>query len=395
VQEIPIVAAPKVATKDKSKNASAAPLVQKAPLTGAANDDLPPPIQIDAHTVQVRIGNHAGRVGFTVKKPPAPLATTPASSTAQAPTADGKRDAFIQAAMNLLGTRYLANSADAAKGLDGVGLISICLRRVGALAKDAPELTADGLNAMFQHHGGTADKVPDDILPGDIAWFGTGTHDVDAQQHPMIFLGGSRVVGPIPDAGPNGGAVQVIHIKDVPEHFAGWAHIEDLGTATVHTEHPGEAPKSDKVVSGALLPAGPSIRYDALKQLAADKKAPWFDDKGKVNLVGVKNLHDRAVILPEEDGWNDTIFAAYLDDDGNKCCIELRASVNPGTDKNRAETWQLIDGGYKFKLAPGDGLSIQTLQPDGEVKGWFDEHGAGALRPGELRAAAESGKKPA
>jgi len=363
-----------------------------ASLTALDNDDIPPPIQIDSHTVQLRVGKHAGRIAFTVKKPGDPQPTAPAAgeATPAAPNAEGKRDTFIQAAMNLLGTPFLANSDDPAKGLDGVGLISIGLRRVGMLKKDAPPLTVDSLNGMLQQHGGTSEDIPADILPGDIAWFGKGTHDVPAQQHPMIYVGGSRVLGPIGDGGPKGGAVQIIHINDVPEHFAGWSQIEDLGTDTEHTEHPGNPPTSNAIASAAVLPAGPAPRYDALKAIMQAKGGTWLDGKGQVNLVGVKNMHERSVILPKEDDWNDTIFAAYLDDDGNKCCTELRASINPGTDKDSTGAWHMVDGPYTFKLADGDGVGTKALQPDGDVKGWFDEHGAGSIRPGDLKAAAEA-----
>ena len=390
IQDVPFgETAPQVAASTPAA-ATGASNDAAAPLTTPDNDEIPPPIQIDPHTVQLRIGQHAGRVGFTVQRPGEPLPTCPPAGDAPAPNADGKRDAFIRAAMGFLGTPYLANSVEPSQGLDGVGLLSICLRRVGVLAKDAPPLTVDGLNGMFEHHGGTADHVPEDILPGDIAWFGKGTHDVDAQQHPMIYLGGARVLGPIADGGPKGDAVQVIHIADVPEHFAGWSHIHDIGTDTEHVEHPGAAPQAGAIGSAAVLPAAPAPRYDALKQIAQAQGADWFDEKGKVNLVGVKNMHDRSVILPKENDWNDTVFAAYLDEDGNKCCIEMRASINPGTDQDRAGTWQLAEGSHKFALKDGDGTDGQALQPSGEIKGWFDEHGAGELRLGDLKEAAEA-----
>ena len=45
----------------------------------------------------------------------------------------------------------------------------------------------------------------------------------------FVYLGGGRVLGPIPD-GAADSSVQVVAIKDVPEKFAGWMHVDDLGT---------------------------------------------------------------------------------------------------------------------------------------------------------------------
>ena len=100
-----------------------------------------------------------------------------------------------------------------------------------------------------------------------------------------------------------------------------------------------------------------------------------------MNLVGVKSMHDRCLISPKPDDWNDTLFAAFLDDDGHKCVLQLRASLNPGTDSNKAETWQLWEGSWKFKLTDGDGVKGKALQPDGKVKGWLDTAGLGGPRP--------------
>src|SRR5207248_8844290 len=72
----------------------------------------------------------------------------------------------------------------------------------------------------------SSDLVPEEILPGDLVWFGKGDHDHDPQQHPMVFLGGGRALGPVPDGGADT-SVQIIPIAKVPEKFAGWMHIDD------------------------------------------------------------------------------------------------------------------------------------------------------------------------
>jgi hypothetical protein len=272
--------------------------------------------------------------------------------------------------------------------LDGVGLVAIGLRQLGILppADAGPALTASGLNGMFSFLGGTADEVPEGIVPGDLAWFGAPSRDLPAQQHPMIHLGNGKLLGPVPDGGPRGSEVQILALTDMPEQFACWTHIDDLGTSHKDPEAFEPPGASAATLGAALLPASAAARHDALKKLAQDKKATWFNEENQVNLIGIKNLHGRALILPAEDGWNDTVFAAWLDERGHKCCLELRAALNPGTDKNHAETWTLLEGGYQFQLVQGDGIDTQTLQPLGEIRGFFDEHSAGAFGVADRKA---------
>src|SRR5207248_10486842 len=82
------------------------------------------------------------------------------------------------------------------------------------------------------------------------------------------------------------------------------------------------------------------------------------------------------------DDWNDTRFAACLNDGGTKCVLPMRASLNPGTDSVAAGSWQLVDGSCSFKLDKGDAVDKARV-PDGNVKGWLDAKGQGALRPGD------------
>jgi N-acetyl-anhydromuramyl-L-alanine amidase AmpD len=341
---------------------------------------LPPPVQVDARTLKVSIGKKGGRIALTVRRPGEPIPTTPPPGELPTPQADGKRDEFLRAAMNFLGCPYKAGSDKPAEGIDGPGLISICLKRVGLLKEEDPDFDGAALFGMWPHAGGHLDEVPAEILPGDIAWFGQGDHDSDACQHPMIWLGGGRVLGPLAAGGKDDGAVQVIPIDEVKESFGGWTHIDDLGVTTAHTAHPGEAESAGVKLTGALLPLAPAARYDALQQLVSRQKGSWDGAKGKVNLVGVKNLHERCAISPRPDDWNDTLFAAFLDDDGNKCVLELKASLNPGNDTTRQAAWQLWEGSWKFKLADGDKTGAKALQPDGKVKGWEDKEGSGAPR---------------
>ena len=372
--------APGSAPDAHNSGAGAAP--SAAPRPPAGKDTLPAPVIIDNHTLRIHVGKHGGRVCLSVKQPGEPMPTTPDPGEAPAAKAPGKRDEFIQACMNFLGAPYKAGSKKPAEGIDGANLIGIAMRRVGIFKSDEETPTdATHLSALWHSVTGSPKEAPEGILPGDLAWFGQGDHDNDPLQHPMVYLGGGRVLGPLPDGGPHDGAVQVIAAEKVPEHFAGWMHVDDLGTQTKHTGHPGEPPALGAKLTGALLPATPAGRYDALKALVERTKGKWDDGKEKVNLVGVKNLHDRCLISPKPDDWNDTLFAAFLDKDGHKCCLELRASLNPGTDLNCAETWQLWEGSWKFKLADGDGAKGKALQPDGKVKGWQDTSGMGAPRP--------------
>ncbi|MFN2550215.1 MAG: N-acetylmuramoyl-L-alanine amidase [Myxococcales bacterium] len=346
----------------------------------AGGETLPAPVMIDNHTLRVHVGKHGGRLCLSVKQPGDPLPTAPDPTEAPAAKAPGKRDDFIQACMNFLGAPYKAGSKKPAEGIDGVNMIAIAMRRV-ELFKSDDEMPTDHEHLSALWHVASADpkKVPEEILPGDLVWFGMGDHGNDPLVHPMVYLGGGRVLGPVPDGGANT-AVQVIAIDKVPEHFAGWMHVDDLGTETKHAEHPGDPPPAGAKLTGALLPPTPAAQYDALKKIVERAKGKWEDGKGKVNLVGVKSMHDRCMISPKPDDWNDTLFAAFLDDAGNKCVLDMRASLNPGTDSNKAETWQLWEGSWKFKLGAGDSVD-KALQPDGKVKGWEDKEGMGAPRP--------------
>jgi hypothetical protein len=259
-------------------------------------------------------------------------------------------------------------------------LIGIALKRTGVFKTD-DEIPGDAthLSALWHISGGDPETPPDEIHPGDLVWFGKGDHDNDPMQHPFVYLGGGRILGPVPD-GAADSSVQVIAIKDVPEKFAGWMHVDDLGAGTAQQPHPGDAPTEGVKITAALLPPTPAAQYDALQALVKRAGGTWDAAKGKINLVGVKSLIDRCLVSPRPDDWNDTLFAAFLDDDGNKCVLDLRASLNPGTDSNRVESWQLWEGSWKFKLGAGDSTS-KALQPDGKVKGWEDLGGMGAPRP--------------
>jgi len=84
-------------------------------------------------------------------------------------------------------------------------------------------------------------------------------------------------------------------------------------------------------------------QYDALKAVV-QRAAASGGSQSKVNLVGVKNFQENCLISPRPGGWNDTLFAAFRDEEGHKCVLDLRASLNPGTDENPSETWQLWEG---------------------------------------------------
>ncbi len=315
----------------------------------------------DNHTLRLHVGKRGGRICFSVKRPGDPMPTAPDPGEAPAPKAPGKRDEFIQACMNFLGAPYKAGSNKPDEGLDGANLIGIAMRRVGLFKSDEETPTdAEHLSALWHSVSGDPKEPPEEILPGDLVWFGRGDHDNDPMQHPMVYLGGGRALGPIPDGGPHDGAVQVIAVAKVPEKFAGWMHVDDFGTETKHTGHPGDPPHAGEKITAALLPATPAGCYDKLKELVAKAGGKWEEGKGKINLIGVKNLHDRCMITPKTDDWNDTLFAAFLDEGGHKCVLDLRASLNPGTDTARAKTWHLWEGSYAFKLL--DGGTIKTTK---------------------------------
>jgi N-acetyl-anhydromuramyl-L-alanine amidase AmpD len=365
-----------------SNRAPAADPGNTPPQSAARPEKLPPPVIIDKHTLKVRVGSHGGRILLSVKQPGDPMPVAPDKSEAPEAKAPDKRDDFITACMNFLGAPYAAGGKDPAKGIDGANFIGIAMKRVGLFKSDDEAPTdAQHLSALWHVSSGDPASPPDDVIAGDLVWFGKGDHDNDPMQHPFVYLGGDRVIGPVPD-GTASSAVQVIAIKNVQEKFAGWMHVDDLGEKSASQGHPGDAPSAGEKISAALLPVLPADQYDALKALVARAGGTWVDDKGKINLVGVKNLVDRCMISAKPDAWNDTLFAAFLDDDGHKCVLDLRASLNPGTDSNRAETWQLWEGSWKFKLGAGDSTE-KALQPDGKVKGWEDLGGMGAPRPND------------
>ena len=143
----------------------------------------------------------AGRIALTVRKPGEPVPTAPPPGELPGPAAEGKRDDFIRAAMNFLGCSYRKGGRKPADGIDGAGLVAICLKRIGLLKENDPELEGPDLWAMFNHLGGEVGSPPAEVVPGDLAWFGEGDHYTDAQQHPMVYLGGGRLLGPVP-SGP-------------------------------------------------------------------------------------------------------------------------------------------------------------------------------------------------
>ena len=279
-------AKPAAQPKKPAKTEAAAPVRAEDP-----PEPLPPPVQVDARTVRLRVGSRPGRIAFSVRKAGEPIPTSPDVLPQHAPAADGKRDEFLHAAMSFLGVPYKAGGAKPDQGFDGAGLIGVCLKRVGVF-KDADEVTTATLAGLYPPSGADRDDPPPEIRPGDLAWFGSGDHDRASTQHPMIWLGGGRLLGPLPQGGKDHGAVQVIRLEDVPDKFAGWSHLDDLGKATSHTEHPGEAPAPGTQISAALLPSDPAERYDALKKVVADRGGKWDDAKGHVNLVGVQDLQD-------------------------------------------------------------------------------------------------------
>jgi len=342
---------------------------------------LPAPVQVDARTVRLRIGPRPGRIALSVRKPGEPIPTSPATSAPSSPAADGKRDDFLRAAMSFLGVPYKAGSDKPDQGLDGPGLVGLCLKRVGAF-KAEDEVTAPLLAGLYPPSGGDPQNPPARIVPGDLAWFGSGDHDRASTQHPMISLGGGRLVGPLAEGGKDHGAVRVIRIDDVPDHFAGWSHLDDLGMATAQTQHPGDPPAAGTQLTAALLPSDPAERYEALKKVVGDRGGKWKSGKGEVNLVGIQDLQDLCYRSPMRGGWNDTLFACFVDQDGNKLSLELRASLNPGHDEDPKGAWNLCNGSYTFKLAGGQGGSKQ-LVPEGKIKGWCDSPGRGAPAPQE------------
>jgi cell wall-associated NlpC family hydrolase len=368
--------APKKSPPPPQKKKDAAP-------STTATQVLAAPEIVDAHTVRVSVGARPGRISLTVKAAGEELKPAPAGKAPEAPKdAEGKRDKFVAAALSYKGTHYLAGSDDPKKGgLDAAGLIALCLKKVDVKLEHDPDKPLDGpaLAAHFPPVGGDADKPPEGILPGDIAWFGEGDHDHPATQHPMIWLGGGKVLGPQPGTkSAFHGAVDVITIAGAGEKFAGFSHIEDLGEKVAAGEpHYADDPSSGHSVTAALLPSDPDSLYASLQGVVKDAGGKWESAAGKVNLVGVTDLVDRCQTSPVPGGWNDTLFAAWVDDEGHKHVIDARASLNPGHDADPAGSWHLLDGAYTFKL------DKDALVPDGKVRGWHDEKGAGAPRPAE------------
>jgi len=382
-------AAPEPDKPPKKASAPAAPKQTDSPApkkngpaaASAQPKPLPPPVSVDAHTVRVSIGSRPGRISLTVKAAGEELKPAPRGEAPQPPAgAEGKRDKFVAAALSYKGTPYLAGSDDPANGgLDGPGLIALCLKKVEVKLdrQDDKPFDAPALAAQFPPTGGDPSDPPAEIAPGDIAWFGEGDHDHGPAQHATIWLGNARVLGPRPGSqDDHHGAVQVMAIADVGEKFSGFSHVDELGKAvSAGDAHPADRPPRGAAVTAALLPAEPDALYEALQGVVKDAGGKWIADAGKMNLVGVTDLVDRCQVSPLRNGWNDTLFAAWVDSDGHRHVIDARASLNPGHDADPAGTWHLLEGAYTFKL---DG---NALVPDGKVRGWCDDKGAGAPRP--------------
>ncbi len=358
----------------KKKARSPAPLPTRAE---PPPEPLPPPVQVDARTVRLMIGSHPGRIGLSVRAPGEKVPSSPADAFGPGPLAEGKRDDFLRSAMSFLGVPFKAGSSKPADGLDGPGLVALCLRRVGLLKEHEADAPIDGptLAGYWPPSGSDPENPPAELLPGDLAWFGAGDHERPETQHPMIWLGGGRLLGAMAEGGRDQGAVQIVHVGEVPDQFTGWSHVDDLGRQTAHTAHPGEEPAPGAVLSAALLPQDPAERWQALKEIVQEKGGQWTEEKGKINLVGVRDLVDRCHVSPQLGGWNDTLYACFVDADGHKLSLELRASLDPGNDPEPAGTWHLSGGSYTFKLEDS------ALVPDGKVKGFLDAQGLGSLRP--------------
>jgi N-acetyl-anhydromuramyl-L-alanine amidase AmpD/cell wall-associated NlpC family hydrolase len=340
-------------------------------------EPLPSPVEVDSRTVRLKIGPRPGRIALSVRKAGDPIPVSPADAFAPGPLADGKRDEFLRHAMSFLGVPFKSGSMKPADGLDGPGLVTLCLRRAGLLTERDADAPIDGptLAGYWPPSGSNPEEPPPEILPGDLAWFGSGDHERSDKQHPMIWLGGGRLLGAMAEGGRDHGAVQIVHLADVPDHFTGWSHIDDLGEQTAHTAHPGNATADVTAITAALLPQDPAQRWEALKQIVQDGGGKWSEEKGKINLVGVKDLVDRCYVSPSRGGWNDTLYACFVDGDGNKLSLELRSSLDPANDDEAAGKWHLADGSYQFKLQDS------ALVPDGTVKGFLDVQGLGSLRP--------------
>jgi cell wall-associated NlpC family hydrolase len=370
--------APSEPKKSPPPPAPAPPKKKDAQPTPMQQQELAPPQIVDAHTVRVSVGARPGRIALTIKTVGEELKPAPKGEAPEAPKeAEGKRDKFIAAALSFKGTPYLAGSDGPAKGgLDGPGLIALCLKKVDVKVEHDPDssLDAQALAAHFPPIGGTPDNPPEEILPGDIAWFGEGDHDHPATQHAMIWLGGGKLLGPVPGTKHEfHGAIAVIAMSDVGEPFAGFSHIEELGKKVAGgAAHHDEEPPSGQSVTAALLPSDPDNLYAALQGVVKDAGGKWESDADKVNLIGVTNLAELCQVSPKPGGWNDTLFAAWVDSDGHKHVIEVRASLDPAHDADPAGAWHLLEGAYKFKLEK------DALVPDGKVRGWQDEKGKAA-----------------
>lgn len=354
---------------------------EKTSAPAPAPKPLPAAAQVNAQTVRVPVGARPGRISLTVKKAGEPVKTAPRGEPPARTRQESKRDEFLAHALALRGTPWRSGSSDPAEGgLDGPGLISLCLKKVGiALDRDPDHpLSGPALAARYAPICAEAAHPPAEIRAGDIAWFGEGDHDHVPTQHPLIWLGDGKVMGSLPlTQHVHHDRVQVMKVADVGEPFAGFSHIDELGEEVQAGSYPLDEPDKGQAISAALLPGEPDALYDALQGIVKDAGGTWKSDAGKVNLVGVTNCERRCQISPKPAAWNDTLFAAWVDKDGHKHAIDARASLDPGHDEHRAGTWHLAEGSYAFKLSRG------ALVPAGSVRGWKDEAGSGALRPPE------------
>ncbi|MCA1826876.1 MAG: phage baseplate assembly protein V, partial [Myxococcales bacterium] len=142
-------------------------------------------------------------------------------------------------------------------------------------------------------------------------------------------------------------------------------------------------------------------RYDWVRSIIEstdimDWKKKESKGKGKfdtnpwdMNLLGLRGWHcDKGAVPNVQDRFNDTIYVAYLDDSGKKCCEAFQCTVDPGKlgdkDLKKIEgSWpgvaHLLDNQYRYKRGQHpdvDGKLKHAMRQAAPVWCWFssDQH---------------------
>ncbi|MBI3924818.1 MAG: hypothetical protein HY319_04695 [Armatimonadetes bacterium] len=134
-------------------------------------------------------------------------------------------------------------------------------------------------------------------------------------------------------------------------------------------------------------PMSSQQQYEYLQTVVESQDGSWKDEPGEVNLIGVRNFQDGEPTEPQGDVYNDTIYAAWRDDDGEYHVRAFQASTDAGVVANPEST------GFGYSDSEGyvglSHLADGTYQ-DAWVRGGVPGSDLGLRQAGDVRIQADA-----